>query len=476
MLKEIKQLPFLLIIFSGLAGCGGGGSDSGLPSASAPYQVGYVGESVYSSIRAANPTADVLFSTADSVAGPAKCDVQILRMSYDTIGGAGETTTSSGVIMLPKGSGANCTGARPTVLYAHGTAPDIRYDLSQLIADSTNPAASESLILLALYASRGYIVIAPNYAGYADSTLGYHPYLDERQQTTEMMDALAHARQHSAETGINMSADLFVSGLSQGGYVAMATHKALQAKGETVRASVPISGPYATLDFVDAIMYGYVNGGATVFAPMYLTALEKAHDIYVDPSEVYSNDFAATAENSLPRVGGINAAVAANILPPYAIFSDPSPLTFGQLLFFQQAGYGTPHLLSDTFRATYLADVGNNGDNPVYNIRSLVKEADLRDWTPTTPVMMCGSQNDPVVYFTNTQGMMDYWSATPAAPVFTFNLDVIPTTAPVNAFAPIAQQWRVDFGTAFPLEATHGQTGVYCGLAAYGFFQSQRTQ
>ena len=35
---------------------------------------------------------------------------------------------------------------------------------------------------------------------------------------------------------------LLVTGYSQGGYVAMATHRALQDAGETVTASAPMSG------------------------------------------------------------------------------------------------------------------------------------------------------------------------------------------------------------------------------------------
>jgi len=33
----------------------------------------------------------------------------------------------------------------------------------------------EALIMAAVFASQGYIVVAPNYAGYDSSTLPYHP-------------------------------------------------------------------------------------------------------------------------------------------------------------------------------------------------------------------------------------------------------------------------------------------------------------
>ena len=48
----------------------------------------------------------------------------------------------------------------------------------------------------------------------------------------------------------------------------MATHRAMQAAGMPVTASAPMSGPYALSAFGDAIYYGNVNLGATLFTPM----------------------------------------------------------------------------------------------------------------------------------------------------------------------------------------------------------------
>ena len=78
-----------------------------------------------------------------------------------------------GALMVPTGGAAGCGGARPVVLYAHGTTTDRAYN----IADITEPArpAPEGSLLAAMYAAQGFIVVAPNYAGYDVSKLGYHP-------------------------------------------------------------------------------------------------------------------------------------------------------------------------------------------------------------------------------------------------------------------------------------------------------------
>jgi hypothetical protein len=70
---------------------------------------------------------------------------------------------------------------------------------------------------------------------------------------------------------------LFVTGYSQGGYVAMATHRAMQSGGMTVTASAPMSGPYALAAFGDAIFEGQVSDSATVNIALTIVAYQKAY-------------------------------------------------------------------------------------------------------------------------------------------------------------------------------------------------------
>lgn len=438
MFKKIKTLSLLACSPLILLACHS--DDDLLLTANAPKQVINVNSPVYAAFRAASGSADSLFATFGAVsAGDEKCEVKIHKMNYDTIGGAGESTTSSGVVMLPHGDNPECTGPRPVVLYAHGTSDDRDYDLSVFPPDSEDPnaAANETTFLLAAYAANGYAVIAPNYAGYADSSLTYHPYLDEKQQSTEMIDALEHVREYADILGAEFSDKLLVTGLSQGGYVAMATHKALEAKGETVTASLPISGPYAMLDYIDTIFDGYVAEFSTVFAPMLLTSMQMSDEVYSDPSDVYASPFDGYAENSLPRTNGF---IEAGI--PLTLFSGsaPSDAESWQLDNFDDDIY----LLSDAFRALYQDDAADNGESPVYPIRKIAKERDMRDgWQPTAPVVMCGASSDQVVYFdTNTQAMSTYWDSNP----YVSEVDVALTMA----------------GDGLPDSSVHGFTGVYC--------------
>src|SRR6266481_4280643 len=241
--------------------------------------------------------------------GAPTCGVDFYYLKFWTVGGAQETTQSSGALMVPTG-GAGCSGPRPIVLYAHGTVFDKTFN----IADVTNPANGEGALIAAMFAAQGYIVVAPNYAGYDISTLGYHPFLDAAQQSGEMMNILTAARTALPKTFASATSDsgkLFVAGYSEGGNVAMATQRAMQAAGVTVTAVAPMSGPYALEAFGDAIFFGSVNLGSTVFSPLLTTSYQKAYsNIYAAPGDLYSATYVSGIETLLPSATPINTLFA----------------------------------------------------------------------------------------------------------------------------------------------------------------------
>ncbi len=175
--------------------------------------------------------------------GNPTCGVDFYYLKFWTVGGAGETTESSGALMVPTGAALNCSGLRPVVAYAHATQTNKAFN----IADITNPSNTEGALIAAMFAAQGYIVVAPNYAGYDISTLGYHPFINAAQQSGEMMNILTAARTAlpNIMSATSDNGQLFLTGYSEGGYVAMATLRALEAAGDKVTAAAPMSGPYA---------------------------------------------------------------------------------------------------------------------------------------------------------------------------------------------------------------------------------------
>jgi len=434
----MKRHYLPLVAALALTACGGGGGHGGSGSnPSAPPARGTLLQSPPDLLSTL--TISALLTELElpvnqlllSVSSTPLCDVLFYHIEYATVGGAGEATTASAVFMVPTGPGANCTGSRPMVLYAHGTTTDRDYNM----ADLQN---AETLSLAALFASQGYIVVSPNYAGYDTSTLPYHPYLIADQQSKDMIDALSAARTAlplASLTTVKDNGQLFITGYSQGGYVAMATHRAMQTAGMKVTASAPMSGPYALAAFVDAVFYGQVNGGATVSSTLLLTAYQTAYgNIYSNAADVFEPQYAAGIQTLLPSTTPRSQLYAQGKLPEFALFSltppapDFAPLTPptspANLAEVFALGFGAGNLLQNSYRLSYLQDAQAHPDGgfptlttgvaaaaPALPWRQALQRNDLRNWVPAAPVLLCGGDVDPLVFWFNTQLMQSYWTA-----------------------------------------------------------------
>jgi hypothetical protein len=513
-----------------LAACGSSSQTVAVGSSTAPGSLALDPPFRIASANAATFAAQV--GATDSgkqllqLTGAPTCGVDFYYLKFWTVGGAKETTQSSGALMVPTG-GTGCSGPRPIVLYAHGTNTNQALNL----ADVTDPTNTEGVLIAATFAAQGYIVVAPNYAGYDISTLGYHPFLDAAQQSGEMMDILTAARTALPKTFAAATTDngkLFVTGYSEGGHVAMATQRALQAAGATVTAAAPLSGPYALEAFGDVIFFGSVNLGSTVFGPLLTTSYQRAYgNIYAAPTDIYSSTYATGIETLLPSQMPIDTIFTSGLLPQTALFNSTTPTTLGgqplppplpQLLAVPivdptnpvtalfAAGFGSPYLLLNDFRASYAVDAARHPDGavptpsagvpltatpPTQTFRLALYTNDLRNgkWAPTSPTLLCGGDQDPTVFFSvNTGTMAAFWSAEVAAHLITI-LDVNAAPTANDPFAPIQggfiasqaallafYQTAAGGGLTLPqaeqllVQGYHGAVAPFCAVAARSFF------
>jgi hypothetical protein len=365
--------------------------------------------------------------------GAPTCGVAVSHIEYNTTGAAGEPTTASGALMVPTGTDPKCSGKRPVVLYAHGTTIAKSFNMAALV-DPNNAAQGESTLVAATFAAQGYIVIAPNYAGYDTSTLNYHPYVQYKQQSQDMIDALRAGRTGlttvPAGAAATDSGQLFVTGYSEGGYVAMATLKAMDAQRIPVTAGAPMSGPYSLAAYGDAVFYGNTPLGGTVFAPLLTTGYQKAYkNIYAAPSDAYASPFATNIETLLPSSTLTSFALlfGSGALPQTALFQS-APTGIPQLDALSPAdpkfsfGFApNGYLINTAYRAGYLVDAQAHPDGvvPVLNasnplpaaapqntLRQALKLNDLRGYAPSMPVLMCGGNSDPTVFFAPNSQVM----------------------------------------------------------------------
>jgi hypothetical protein len=452
-MRHLKVITSALCAAIVLSACGGGGNTStptlapgspgSLLQSPPPQTISLTAAQMTTAINGMSNGPAIL-----SLAGTPTCGVNVQYFQYGTIDGTLKPgATASGALMIPTGTAAQCQGKRPIVLYAHGTNEYQSYNLANWTT-AANPASGEGAIIAAIYAAQGYIVVAPNYVGYDSSNIHYHPYLVGPQQTTDMINSLQAARTALPtvpNSSVSDNGQLFISGYSQGGYVALATQKAMEtaaANGDatmTVTAGSPGSGPYALAHFVDFVMQGHPSLGGPVYSTMIATAYQNSYgDIYSQPSDLYTASLAnAGIATLLPFVNPTPAQLS--IIPELALFSatPPSPAyanitpavtgtSFDQLYAF---GIGDPSLINNTFRLAVLQDIQANPDhlNPATNLGGPTTSAalplrrhlaanDLRGYYPKAPTLLCGGQNDPEVYFAQNASIMNaQWAAYNAA-------------------------------------------------------------
>ncbi len=463
-MRTIHLRPAVAVALAGLlllSACGGG--SSGSSSTSAAMGGGSPPPPTEGQLVTNPPMKVASFSTSDllsmlgvdsigkqliTLAYNPACAIDVYQIQYQTVGGKGEATTASGALMVPTSGGSSCQGPRPIVVYAHGTNPDKSFNIAQITPNQNG----EGLILAAVFAAQGYIVVAPNYAGYDTSTLTYHPYLVADQQAHDMMDALSAAKSAlpvASATSVTASGKVFITGYSQGGFVAMATAKAMQAAGTPPTAAGPMSGPYALSAFGDAIFMGEVTGSSPLNITFLVDGYQQTYgNIYNAPTDVFSPTYANGIGTLLPTSSSAGSLYTQGLLPQSALFSTtpPSP-TYAAMTpatspanlapVFAMGFAATNFLITNAYRLSYLTDEAAQPDGgfptyttgmppaaPTNGLRQDLKINDQRNWTPTVPMLLCGGSSDPEVLFLNTQLMQKYWmGVAPSAPVTVLDID-----------------------------------------------------
>ena len=511
MVRRLRAFAILTCSLT-VAACSGGGKDKDRPGpvAADPPVRGTLIQSP--PVRTASLSSSNLLAAVASVPAaqqvleliaPPKCGIDIYNLRYNTVDPKGTATTASAAMMIPTGNDPACQGPRPIVVYAHGT----RVERSLNQANITDEDNVEALLAAVLFTAQGYVLVAPNYVGFDTSALSYNPYLNADQESKDTVDALTAARSAlptSFAPTVTDGGKLFVTGYSQGGHVAMATHRLLQQTGATITASAPMSGPYALAAFADAVFFGQVSRTTPLFFTYTTVGYQRAYgNIYTSPTDLFEARYATGIETLLPSAVPRTTLFAQGKLPRDQLFSstppDPSfaqftpatmPADFAPVF---AAGFGAENLIRNSFRLAYLQDAqlhpdggfptvtdGRPAANPANALRQAFKTNDLRNWVPTAPVLLCAGNEDPTVLYMNTPLIRDYWVANGAtAEIRVVDLDSSivlndPYAARKLGFAAAKQAVAADGGVAAVREAYHSTLlPPFCLSAVKSFFDAQ---
>lgn len=242
-----RRWALLAWVCTVLAACGGGGSDNSPPPEVAPpvqERAGRLESATFLGTLALADIAEAVTQYPGLHADLApRYAVQAYRLEYLTSDADGREVRASGLVGVP----VKAAGARSPVLsYQHGTI------FSNADAPSQNAVPSEVAVVLA---SLGYLVVAPDYVGFGASQGQPHPYLLAEPSALATVDLLTAARTWREQALVADNQQLFLTGYSEGGYVTLAAHRAIEQRNLTHRAQlrmvVPGAGPYdvqATMD------------------------------------------------------------------------------------------------------------------------------------------------------------------------------------------------------------------------------------
>ncbi|MFE7121915.1 alpha/beta hydrolase, partial [Streptomyces sp. NPDC057654] len=231
-------------------------------------------------------------TAADSV----RHGVRAYQLTYRTVDSHGKPTTATGLLTLP-------TDGNDRLDHRLGRRLDLVSDThGTMVNRSYAPSVEEDFGRIPSYlnASAGRAVAAPDYLGLGKGP-GRHPYMDTRSAVTASVDMLRAVRTAADRLGRPLTGDVYATGFSQGGQVAMALGRALHEGADRhfrLKALAPISGPYDLEGHeIPALFDGRVNDTSGVlYSSYWLVAQNRLYRLYKDPADAFRAPYASRVE------------------------------------------------------------------------------------------------------------------------------------------------------------------------------------
>jgi pimeloyl-ACP methyl ester carboxylesterase len=285
-----------------------------------------------------------------------KNGIKVYRIVYKTTNTDGTTTQASGAILVP-----TSTDKKAMLSIQHGTISD------ESQAPSYYAAGSEATVAGSLFASLGYIVVYPDYIGYGASKTLPHTYEHREGLATACIDMLKAAREFVKQENIAWDDRLYLAGYSEGGYATMATLKKLEETAPTefnIRAVSCGSGAYDKTATMKYILNSKTDG-VSGYNKLYLWVLLTYDRIY-----------------KLNR-------------PMNTYFKEP----YATQIQSQKENTSIGFSLNTIFTDSFLKGINDGTDTAIL---TAIKDNDIYDWKPKTPLRLYHGDADNLVFYFNS--------------------------------------------------------------------------
>ena len=320
-MKKLLFVFFISLFFIALTGCGGSSASEDINEIKGGKLIAdYPADELKASLL-----KDGKIDENQTVFG-----FRAYKIPYKTTDAEGNEIDASGVMVVPSNLGVDSDTETKlaymkklglaAVVDCHGTIFANKEAPSVAIENSTEPEG----VAIILTSLSGFITLQPDYIGFGDSINHKQEYLIEKSSASSVVDFVKAAQKFAIDNKIEWIEDnqIYLSGYSQGGFVAVAALEEMEKDGFNLRVAAPMAGPY----LLDPIAQG-VLAADTIDAPSFMAATAYSyaniysHDIADLIQEPYASKLPTLFDGSLTREE-IDAELTTTVKGEGGLFSD----------------------------------------------------------------------------------------------------------------------------------------------------------
>ncbi|NPA50216.1 MAG: hypothetical protein GXO02_01135 [Epsilonproteobacteria bacterium] len=354
------------------------------------------------------------------------------KIPYVTTDANGNRVNASGIMIVPSTTGADEKSKDAllkmksvglvAVLDCHGTIFANKEAPSVAISTTQEPKGA-GVIFTSL---GGFITLQPDYIGFGDSKDHYQEYLIKKSSASSVVDFLKAAIKFAKDNNIEwLNNQYYLTGYSQGGFVALAALKELELNSNFPLLTVPMAGPY----LLDPIAQNVLSLD-TIKYPSFMAAVAYSYSKVYDQNiseliqEPYASKLSVLFDGSLTREE-IDQELTTKVKGEGGLFTNEIVEDYGDSWF-----------------------------------RSRLIENSVVDFSPQTPIKMVHCLGDDVIPYQISEATKD---------IFKNNLNAL-----YIDLTPVEVALTGDLNTT--LRYSHSECAIYAYMIAFKIFTTNRKE
>lgn len=304
---------------------------------------------------------------------------------YKSTDAAGKPVVLSGYFAYPKNQ-----EAKQIILYVHGT----------IFLNSQAPSETKTPELVSFNASKGRVIICPDYLGYGITADKIHPYMNQEVTARNSLDMELAVLQYFKDNNIPINDDYYtvVAGYSQGGASTLATHRYIESLSQEKQKLINLKASYAGGSPADlkATMMTFLDPSFTITNEHILLSFYVIQSMY----ESYPEVFRGYSLQDFYKIPLSFAYSGINFYLPDLINSK------NQTNLAMCYGFMTTAIDLNSPETVYSEKMLTEGSDLRNKFLACLERNNLTDWEPKAPLYIYHSTVDDVVPYANYQALM----------------------------------------------------------------------